>query len=89
MEEINQTLEVKLPIELKEKCSLYGNEGSMDSIALVSLVVSVEQNIEEQFGLSIILASEKAMSQRNSPFLTVGSLAKFSESLIQEAISNE
>lgn len=84
VEEINKTLENKLPIEMREDCSLFGGEGVLDSISLVSLIVSVEQRIEDVLGVSIILANEKAMSRRNSPFLTVGTLAEFCNELVKE-----
>ena len=80
---INQTLENKLPIEEGRDCPLYAN-GAMDSISLVTLVSFVEQSIEDEFDQSIILANEKAMSMRNSPFLSVGSLADYTAELLQE-----
>ena len=56
--------------------SLYGNEGILDSMALVNLIADVEDAVSEQFGEAIALADEKAMSARNSPFLTVKTLAQ-------------
>lgn len=87
--EINKTVEAKPSIELRENYPLFGSQGGMDSISLVSLIVTVEQHIEDEFAVSIILANEKAMSQRNSPFLTVGTLAQFSEKLIQQVTNHE
>jgi len=45
--------------------------------------VAVEQTIEDKYGASISLADEKALSQRNSPYRTVGSLAEYASRLIQ------
>ena len=84
VEDINESLGQKLPVELKEACSLFGDEGRLDSISLVSLIVNIEQRIEDVLDTSIVLANEKAMSRRNSPFLTVGTLADFCEELIKE-----
>jgi D-alanine--poly(phosphoribitol) ligase subunit 2 len=66
--------------------SLFGQEGLLDSVGLVTLVVAVEQAIEDAFGVSITLADEKAMSQRHSPYRTVGSLAEFAYRVIQEEV---
>jgi len=83
---INETLEKKLSIEKGRNCLLYSN-GAMDSISLVSLISFVEQKIEDTFNQSIILADEKAMSNKNSPFLSVGHLCDYIEKLLQEAVT--
>lgn len=82
--EINETLESELPISLGENCPLYGDSSILDSISLVTLIVRVEQGIEDTFDLPIILASEKAMSRRNSPFLNIGSLTNYTFDLVTE-----
>ena len=56
----------------------------MDSLGLVNLIVSVEQNIEDDFDVSITIADERAMSQKHSPFRTVGTLADYIEILLKE-----
>jgi acyl carrier protein len=58
------------------KSALYGNDGVLDSMALVNLLADVEDAVSEQFGAAIALADEKAMSARNSPFLTIKTLAQ-------------
>ena len=76
------------PIEThkgSEAC-LYGPGGALDSLALVSFIVELETALEAQLGISVVLASERAVSQRRSPFLTVGSLAAFIERLMEEAV---
>jgi acyl carrier protein len=56
--------------------ALYGNDGVLDSMALVNLLADVEDAVSEQFGAAIALADEKAMSARHSPFLTIKTLAQ-------------
>jgi len=63
---------------------LYGESSSIDSIGLINIIVTVEQNIEDDFEKSITLADQKAMSQKKSPFKTVESLAKYIQILIEE-----
>ena len=82
--ESNELLKDKVPLEQGEKSPLFGPEGVLDSISLVALVVNVEQQIEDEFNASIILANEKAMSRRSSPFLSVGVLADYCQELILE-----
>jgi acyl carrier protein len=56
---------------------LFGEGGLLDSMALVSLVIAVEQNLEEKFDVAVALADEKALSQRSSPYRTIGTLAAY------------
>jgi acyl carrier protein len=66
-----------VPAGLDADVRLFGQDGLLDSMALVSLVVSLEQLIEEKYGVPIALADEKALSQRSSPYRTIGSLAAY------------
>jgi acyl carrier protein len=61
---------------------LFGREGVLDSIGLVTLVVAVEQAIEDRYGVSVSLADDKAFSQKNSPFQSVTTLAEYAAQLI-------
>ena len=51
--------------------------GVLDSLALVSLVSDLEELLSQKFGKEIILADEKMMSVKNSPFKDVKSLAAY------------
>lgn len=82
---LNETLCNKIDLEKGAQAVLYGPQGVIDSIALISLIVDIEYVIEEKFGTPLTLASEKSISQKNSPFQTVHSLSLFIEKLIQEA----
>jgi hypothetical protein len=65
-----------------EEIKLFGGESLLDSLGLVSLIVSIEEAIEDQFNTSIILADEKAMSRRTSPFSRVSYLVDYILELI-------
>lgn len=82
----NQAPLLSNPIDLSQgdATPLFGPESVLDSLGLVTLILSIEEMIEEEMGVAITLVSEKAMSARRSPFATVGSLAEFIASLIQE-----
>ena len=56
--------------------ALYGNNGPIDSMALVNLIADLEDALADKYDASITLADEKAMSARNSPFKDVRSLAQ-------------
>lgn len=82
--ELNPTLPDPVKVESGQAAPLYGRAGVLDSIALVTLVVALEQIIDEEYGVSVSLADERAVSQSSSPFRTIGSLASYAESRVQE-----
>jgi D-alanine--poly(phosphoribitol) ligase subunit 2 len=82
LRDVNEGTERSLPEELGADTPLFGRNGVLDSLGLVSLVVAVEQEIERAFGLAVSLADEKAMSQTSSPYRTVGALAGYASRLI-------
>jgi D-alanine--poly(phosphoribitol) ligase subunit 2 len=82
--ELNEQMANKIPIEQGINAHLYGNQATLDSVGLVTLIVAVEQAIEDEFDATITLADEKAMSQKNSPFRTIGTLADYIVSLLNE-----
>jgi acyl carrier protein len=64
---------------------LFGFDSVIDSIGLVTIIVEVESNLYDELGIQVSLADEKAMSQLNTPFKTVGSLTEY----IAKIISNQ
>jgi hypothetical protein len=70
--------------DLSEDTCLIGRRAALDSLGLVTLIVDLEQKIEETFDIALTLANERAMSQKHSPFLTVGSLATYICTLLDE-----
>ena len=82
--EFNENLERKIPVERGLDAPLYGREGGLDSLGFVSFVVAVEQAIDDELGFSVTLADKKAMSQRNSPFRTIGTLVDYIVKLIPD-----
>jgi hypothetical protein len=50
----------------------------------VRFILQVEEAIEDEFETTIVLADEKAMSQKNSPFRNIGTLAEYIEKILKE-----
>jgi acyl carrier protein len=73
-----------LAIKKEPETKLFGSQGTIDSLGLVNLIVSVEEGVNTEFETSITLADEKAMSQKNSPFKSIQSLADY----IYELLNN-
>jgi acyl carrier protein len=62
---------------------LFGGDSPLDSTALVSLIIEVEQQVSETYGIDTVIADDRAMSQAHSPFRTIGSLADYIETLLK------
>ena len=82
--EINDQIGEDQQLALSKDTIFVGDGSRLDSIGLINLIVTVEQNIEDIFDISLTLADEKALSQEQSPFRTVGSLVEYVELLINE-----
>ncbi len=68
---------IDVPQTLDANTRLFGEGGLLDSMALVSLVIAVEQAMEDKYSVAVALADEKALSQRSSPYRTIGTLAAY------------
>lgn len=59
---------------------LFGPDAPLDSLALVSVIVDVEQAVSDASGTEISLTDDRAMSQEISPFTDVAALTSYIES---------
>ncbi|MBW7473161.1 hypothetical protein K0T92_00225 [Paenibacillus oenotherae] len=75
--EINATRHAKIPVELGLQAPLYGRDGNLDSLGLISLLAIIEQDILDGMGVELLLAEENALSDRSSPFRTIESLIDY------------
>ncbi len=81
IDELNRLL--PKPLEKSMDTVLFGKGGKLDSLGLVNLIVVTEQRIEEEFGVAITLADERALSRENSPFRSIGTLADYISSIME------
>jgi acyl carrier protein len=64
---------------------LLGSQSVLDSMRLVSLIVTIERELEDAFGVALTLADERALSMNASPFRSIQSLADYIGILMIEA----
>ena len=62
---------------------LLGSQSVLDSMHLVSLIVTIEREVEDAFGVALTLADERALSMTVSPFRSIRSLADYIGILIK------
>ena len=66
-----------IPANLGPQTILFGPDAILDSLGLVTLIIDVEQRLEAEHGVSVALATDKAMSERQSPFRTVQTMTEY------------
>jgi len=69
------------PVDLSEGDGtlLYADDGSLDSLSLMTIIADVEKRLLETFGNKVQLANERDLSTKDSPFRTFGQMASFIE----------
>lgn len=60
--------------ELSESTVLVGDHAVVDSLGLVQIITDIEEAFSERYGRELDLTDERALSQRQSPFRSVGTL---------------
>ena len=83
LKELNEELENEAFLNPNSKTKLYGGSGALDSLALVSFIADLEEKISDEFDKDIVLADEKAMSAKTSPFRNIESLTSYIKSLLE------
>lgn len=73
------------PIPRQPETRLYGEGGLLDSLSLVSLIVSVTEAVQDRYDADLTLVDEKAFSDKRSPFRSVAALAGYVAERLAEA----
>lgn len=82
--EINEELNSEELKSITKDTKLYGGNSALDSLGLVNLITDLEEMISDEFDIDIVLADEKAMSQRTSPFRTVETLTDYIAMVVEQ-----
>ena len=77
IDEVNQQLRKDQRIKKSEETVLFGTSERVDSLALINLVVEIEQRLEDACNISISLMDDHLLSQEINPFETVATLATY------------
>jgi acyl carrier protein len=77
VDELNATLPPGRQLAKHPDAPLFGREAPLDSLGLVSLIVDLEQRLAEALGAGVVLADERALSRRSSPFRSIDTLARY------------
>ncbi|QKF61914.1 hypothetical protein [Campylobacter curvus] len=70
--------------DINEDTKIFGSDALLDSLGLVVFISELEDKISSNLNKDIVIANEKAMSMRVSPFRDVKSLEKFIKEMLDE-----
>ena len=82
---INEELPGDRKLAKAPDTQLLGPGSALDSMRLVTLIMTTERELEDAFGVALTLANEQALSMKASPFRSVQSLSDYVAGLIKEA----
>ena len=68
-------------IIIDENMLLLAEGSSLDSLAIVSIIVDIENALSKELGKPLLLTDNDAMSQESSPFLNVSTLVNYIDSI--------
>ena len=78
MDNLNQSaLEQASKLALDKQTKLFGEDSLLDSLGLINLIVGIENELEEEFGVQIVLVTEDSLDLEVNPFSTVDTLSKY------------
>jgi acyl carrier protein len=81
---VNEQIVSGTKIGKTENTVLLGEEGTIDSLSLVNLVVAVEEIVLDRLGKAITLVDEETFTDESRPLATVGSLASLVDKKLAE-----
>ena len=86
VDEVNEYAPENQQVAKDTTAALWGASGSLDSLALVNFIVSIEQKLQQKFNQHItLLDNENVFSnQEQSPFSSIGALCIYIEKLLAE-----
>ncbi|MBT4731392.1 hypothetical protein HOB87_05435 [Candidatus Woesearchaeota archaeon] len=79
--EVNKELKSEVLSNLNNDTLIFEN---LDSVAVLDLVIEIENKLQQEYGKFIQIADETVMDEIQTPFKTLLSLTKFIESKVKE-----
>ena len=72
----------QVPTQLDAK--LIGPGGALDSLGLVGLLVAIEERIQDECGVALTLADDRAFARERTPFRTLRTLVDYTAERLEE-----
>jgi acyl carrier protein len=82
--ELNDTMPADQKFNVGKDTVLFGNNSSIDSLSLVSVIVDIETAFSEEHDHDISLTDDRAMTREINPFENVSSLVDYIYEVVNE-----
>lgn len=77
--------DAELELEFGDETPLFGSGSAIDSIGLVTILSEFEAAINDTYATELVLADDRAMAMKRSPFRTPARLLEFARERLAEA----
>ena len=77
IDELNRLLPSELRLAKSEETVLLGYGGTLDSLGLISLIVSLEDAVEQATGHRVVVLEEELLIDPAGPYRSVGQLVNW------------
>ena len=77
IKEVNMQQPPEYQLKLNKDEFLISDKSCIDSLGLITLLINIEEKISNKFKKNLNLLDEKLISEENTPFKTLGSLASW------------
>jgi acyl carrier protein len=84
IDEVNCQLPKDEKLKKSNDALLFGDGGSLDSLGLISLVTTIEQLIEEEFGMTATILEDIEALENENPFESVITLLDFLTATLEQ-----
>lgn len=84
IDELNLDLDLENQIIKNPSTPILGSESTIDSILLINFIYLLEEKINQKTGKTISISDDRAMSMKESPYLTLNTLSNYVDLLINE-----
>ena len=81
--EVNIQQPPEYQLKLNKDEFLISDKSCIDSLGLITLLINIEEKVSNKFKKNLNLLDEKYISEENTPFKTLGSLASWLNNNVQ------
>lgn len=86
IEKFNKSLPEERRLKKSLGAALLGGEENLDSLEFLNLVALIEKNIAKEFKVPFTVFDVNAMTKKNHPFRTVGTLIEYLTELLERRL---
>ena len=77
VDKVNKQLPGGVKLDKSPDAVLYGKSGVLESLDFVTFIMEIEEQVQEEFGVDLMITDENLLSKEKSPFSTLGTLTEY------------